>query len=91
MYFCCICGEESDLYVLLLCHLEGPPAIGDSTEDTNLRGATSAEAFFSECLQLAFFFFSFMLRLVSLVHRVLHAEASHLAVQIRVPSEKWLR
>ena len=24
MYFCCICGEEGDLHVLLLCHLEGP-------------------------------------------------------------------
>ena len=31
-----------------------------------------------------------MLCLVSLVHRVPHAEASHPAVQIRVPSEKWL-
>ena len=24
MYFCCICGEEDDLHVLLLCNLEGP-------------------------------------------------------------------
>ena len=25
MYFWCVCGEESDLHVLLLHHLEGPP------------------------------------------------------------------
>ena len=24
MYFWCICGEEGDLHILLLCHLEGP-------------------------------------------------------------------
>ena len=28
MYFCCICGEEGDLHVLLLHHLEGlPPTV----------------------------------------------------------------
>ena len=53
---------------------------------------SGAEALFSEGLKLAFlFFFSFVLCLVSLVHRVLPAETSHLALQIRVPSEKWLR
>ena len=25
MYFWCICGEEGDLHLWLLCHLEGPP------------------------------------------------------------------
>ena len=52
--------------------------------------ARGAEAFISEGLQLAFFSFSFVLQLISLVHRVLHAEASDPALQIRVPSEKWL-
>ena len=68
-----------------------PPTIGDSTDDANLRKSQRCRGIFSEGSQLAFFlFFSFVLRLVSLVHRVLHAEALHPALQIRVPREKWL-
>ena len=35
-------------------------------------------------------FFSFVLRLVSLAHRMLHTEVSHLALQTRLPQAKWL-
>ena len=53
--------------------------------------ARGAEASFSEVLQLAFFSFSFVFCLVSLIHRVLHTEASQPALQFRVPSEKlWV-
>ena len=36
-------------------------------------------------------FFPFVITLVSLVHRLPHAEALHLAFQTRVPGARWLR
>ena len=36
MYFWCICGEEGDFHVLLLCHLEGPSDGWTSFRDSML-------------------------------------------------------